>query len=127
MPEQDLYQYLEVGDGDHRLVATAEVTTSEGSGGTARVSLHAEPGHIGPGHRAWLVDAVLDLPEVRESARLEAAFRLGDSESLHRLQERCESATTHPAGRSALFTANLPSGGAGRASQDPAAGDPAQR
>lgn len=111
MPGQEHHQYLEVGDGD-RPVATAQVTTSGESGGTARVSLHAEPGHIGPGRRAWLVDAVLDLPEVRESARLEATFRLGDSESLQRLQERCESATTHPAGWSALFTADLPSGGA---------------
>ena len=70
--------------------ATAEVTTSEGSGGTAQPSLRAEPGHITPGRRASLVDAVLDLPEVQESARLEAAFRLGDGESLHRFQERCE-------------------------------------
>jgi hypothetical protein len=126
MPGQDLCQHLEVGD-DDRTVATAEVTTSEGSGGTARVSLYSEPGHIGPGRRARLVDAVLALPEVRESARLKAAFRLGDCESLHRLQERCENVSTHPAGWSALFTADLPSSGARRASQDPAAEEPAQR
>ena len=126
MPEQDLCQYLEVGD-DDRTVATAEITTSEGSGGTARVSLHAEPGHIRPGRRARLVDAVLDLPEVRESARLTAAFRLGDSESLHQLQERCENVTTHPAGWSALVTAILPSRGDGHASQDPPAEEPASR
>ena len=101
-------QRVEVSD-DDRTVATAEVTTSEGSGGTARVSLRAEPGYIAPGRRASLVDAVLDLPEVRESARLEAAFRLGDSESLYRLQERCEDVSTHPAGWSALVDANLPS------------------
>jgi hypothetical protein len=112
MAEHDLSQSLEVGD-DDRTVATAEVITSEGSGGTARVSLHAEPGHITPGRRASLVDAVLDLPEVRESARLEVAFRLGDSESLHRLQERCGDVTTHPAGWSALFGADLPSSGTG--------------
>ena len=50
---------------------------------------------------------MLDLPEVRDSARLEAASQLGDSESLHRLQERCEDARTHPAGWSALLAANL--------------------
>ena len=126
MTEQDLCQHLEVGD-DDRTVATAEVTTSEGSGGTAWVSLHAEPGHIRPGRRARLVDAVLDLPEVRGSARLKATFRLGDSESLHRLQERCENITTHPAGWSAFCAANLPASGAGRVSQVPAAGEPAQR
>jgi hypothetical protein len=126
MPEQELCQHLEVGD-DDRTVATAEVTTSQGSGGTAWVSLHAEPGHIRPGRRARLVDAVLDLPEVRESARLKATFRLGDSKSLHRLQERCENITTHPAGWSAFFAANLPASGAGRGSQVLAAEGPAQR
>ena len=113
MAGHDLRQHVEVSD-DDRTVATAEVTTSEGSGGTARVSLHAEPGHITPGRRASLVDAVLDLPEVQESARVEAAFQLGDSESLHRLEERCEDVTTRPAGWSALFDANLPSGRAGQ-------------
>ena len=77
------------------------------------MSLRAEPGHITPGRRASLVDAVLDLPEVQESARVEAAFRLGDSESLHRLQERCEDVSTRPAGWSALVDANLPSSRAG--------------
>ncbi len=113
MAEHDLRQRVEISDAG-RIVATAEVTTSEGSGGTARVSLRAEPGHIAPGHRAGLVDAVLDLPEVQESACLEAGFRLGDSESLHRLQERCEDVSTRPAGWSALFDANLPSSRAGQ-------------
>jgi hypothetical protein len=113
MAEHDLHQRVEVSD-DDRTVATAEVTTSEGPGGTARVSLRAEPGHITPGRRASLVDAVLDLPEVQESASLEAAFQLGDGESLHRLQERCEEVSTRPAGWSALVNANLPSSRAGQ-------------
>ena len=107
MAANDLHQRVEVGD-DDRTVATAEVITSEGPAGTARVSLHAEPGHITPGRRASLVDAVLDLPEVQQSARVEAAFRLGDGESLHRIQQRCENVSTHPAGWSALLDANLP-------------------
>ena len=123
MAEHDLRQRVEVSD-DDRAVATAEVTTSEGSGGTARVSLRAEPGHITPGHRASLVDAVLDLPEVQESARLEAAFRLGDSESLHRLQERCEDVSTRPAGWSTLVDANLPPGPAGQRVPDSAGQEP---
>jgi hypothetical protein len=117
--EHDLRQRVEVSD-DDRTVATAEVTTSEGSGGTARVSLRAEPGHITPGRRASLVDAVLDLPEVQESARLEAVFPLGDSESLQRLRERCQDVSTRPAGGSAILDANLPSGNAGRPAQEPA-------
>ena len=123
MAGHDLRQRVEVSD-DDRTVATAEVTTSEGSGGTARVSLRAEPGHIAPGRRASLVDAVLDLPEVQESARLEAAFRLGDGESLHRLQERCEDVSTRPAGWSALVDANLPSSRAGQHVPDSAGQEP---
>ena len=123
MAGHDLRQRVEVSD-DDRTVATAEVTTSEGSGGTARVSLRAEPGHITPGRRACLVDAVLDLPEVQESARVEAAFRLGDGESLRRLQERCEDVSTRPAGWSALFDANLPSSRAGQHVPDSPARNP---
>ncbi len=100
--------------------------TSEGPGGTARVSLRAESGHITPGRRASLVDAVLDLPEVRESARLEAAFRLGDSESLQRLQQRCADVSTRPAGWSALLDAGLPPGGPGSTAQEPAGEAPCQ-
>ena len=116
MAGHDLRQRVEVSD-DDRTVATAEVTTSEGSGGTARVSLRAEPGHITPGRRASLVDVVLDLPQVQESARLEAAFQLGDSESLHQLQERCQDVSTRTAGWSTLLDANLPSSRAGSTSQ----------
>ena len=64
MAGHDLRQRVEVSD-DDRTVATAEVITSEGSGGIARVSLRAEPGQITPGRRTCLVDAVLDLPEVQ--------------------------------------------------------------
>ena len=107
MAGHDLRQGVVVSD-DDRTVATAEVVASEGSGGTARMSLHAEPGSITAGRRVSLLDAVLDLPEVRESARLEAAFRLGDSESLHRLQERCQNVRARPVGWSALVDADLP-------------------
>jgi hypothetical protein len=123
MAERDMRQHVEVSD-DDRTVATAEVTTSEGSGGTARVSLRAVPGHITPGRRASLVDAVLDLPEVQQSARVEAAFRLGDGESLRRLQERCEDVSTRPAGWSALVDANLPSSRAGQHVPDSAGQEP---
>jgi hypothetical protein len=112
MAGHDLHQRVEVSD-DDRTVATAEVITTEGSGGTARVSLRAEPGHISPGRRASLVDAVLDLPEVRHSARVEAAFRLGDSESLDRLHERCQDVSTRSAGWSAERL-NRPIAGYGR-------------
>jgi len=67
---------------------------------------------------------VLDLPEVQQSARLEAAFRLGDGESLRRLQERCQDVSPRPAGWSALFDANLPSSRAGQHAPDSAGKEP---
>ncbi len=95
MAEHDRHRHVEISNGG-RAVAAAEVTTSPGPDRTARASLRAESGHITPGSRASLVDAVLDLPEVQDCARLEAACPLGDSESLHRLEQRCADVSTHP-------------------------------
>jgi hypothetical protein len=118
MAESGQHQHVEVNDVDGT-VASAEVT-SEGSGGTARAFLRAESGHIVPGRRASLVDAVLALPEVQESACLKASFALGDSESLQRLQQRCADVSTRSAGWSALIDAKLPSGGADSTAQQSA-------
>ena len=101
MARRELHRHVEISD-DDRTVAAAEVT-SEGPGGTARASLCSESGHIPPGRRAGLAGAVLDLPGVRESARLSVVFPLGDSETLQRLQELCPDVRTHPAGGSAIM------------------------
>ena len=101
---------IEIKDGD-QTVAAAEVTTSQEADGTAQASLHAASGHIAPGSRASLVDAVLDLPEVRASARLEATVPLGDGESLERLRERTDDTATRPAGSTALVDATIPPDG----------------
>jgi hypothetical protein len=100
-------RHVEIKDGD-QTVAAGEVTTSPEAGGTARASLHAASGHIAPGSRASLVDAVMDLPEVQQSARLKAAVPLGDTESLWRLRERTDDTVTRPAGSTALVDANIP-------------------
>ena len=105
MARQEMHRHVEISD-DDRTVAAAEVTP-EGPGGTARASPCSESGHITPGRRAGLAGAVLDLPQVRESAHLNAVFPLGDSETLQRLQERCPDVRTHPAGGSAIMEANL--------------------
>ena len=102
---QELHRHVEISDDEHT-VAAAEVT-SQGPGGTAWASLRAESGHITPGRRASLVDAVLDLPEVQESAHLKVVFPLGDGETLQRLEERCSDVRTRPAGASAITEANL--------------------
>jgi hypothetical protein len=97
--------HVEVKVGD-QTVAAADVTTAQGAEGTARTSLHAASGHIAPGSRASLVDAVMDLPEVQASSRLEATVPLGDGESLER--QRTEDSVTRPAGSTALLDANIP-------------------
>ena len=109
MTNPDMPRHVEVKDGD-RTVAAAEVTTASGPEGTARTSLRATSEHIGPGHRADLVDAVMDLPEVKASTRLEATIPLGDGELLERLRQRTTDAVNRPAGSTTLLDANIPEG-----------------
>jgi hypothetical protein len=84
-----------------------EVTSCERAGGTVRTSLYPSSGHVPPGSRARLVDSVMDLPEVRASARLEATGPLGDAEALQRLRERTRDAVTRPVGSTALVDADI--------------------
>ena len=93
---------------DDQTVAAAEVTAPAHGDRTARASLHPASGHITPGSRADLVDAVLDLPEVQASERLEATVPLGDGESLQRLRDRTEATETRAAGSTALVNAKIP-------------------
>jgi hypothetical protein len=102
-------RHVEVRDGD-QIVAAAEVAAPGEAGGTARASLHAESGHVAPGKRTDLVDAVMDLPEVQASARLEASVPIGDSESLERLRQRTQETGTRPAGSTTLVDALIPAG-----------------
>jgi len=114
-------RHIEVGD-DGQPAAAAEVTTSAGADGTVRASLHAPAGHISPGNRASLVDAVMDLPEVQASTRLEVTIPRGDGESLERLRERTEDAVTRTAGSTTLLDANIPPAGQPERDQDPSGG-----
>ncbi|HYB14707.1 MAG TPA: hypothetical protein VEF71_04450 [Streptosporangiaceae bacterium] len=118
MTNPDTPRYIEIRDGDHT-VAAAEVAVSQQAGGTARASLRVAAGHVAPGRRADLVDAVMDLPEVQASARLEAAVPRGDGESLGRLRERTEDTVTRPAGSTTLVDADIPAPGQPGASRHP--------
>ena len=118
MTNPDAPRHIEVREGDHTVLA-AEVTASEQAGGTARASLRAASGHVIPGRRADLIDAVMDLPEVQASARLEAAVPRGDGESLERLHERTEDTVTRPAGSTTLVDADIPASGQPRADRHP--------
>lgn len=83
MTGPDTSRHIEIRDGDHT-IAAAEVMTCGQAARTARVWLRTAPGHVPPGRRASLVDAVMDLPEVQASARLQATVPLGDTELLQR-------------------------------------------
>jgi hypothetical protein len=116
--DPDTSRHIEIKDGD-QTVAAAEVTTSPEADGTAEASLYAASGHIAPGSRASLVDAVLDLPEVAQSDRLKAAVPLGDTESLWRLRERTDDTVTRAAGSTALVDANIPADNEPESGQEP--------
>ena len=113
MGNPDLHRHVEVSD-NHGAVASADVTITQQTVRTARASLRAAPGHLAPGSRARLAGAVLDLPELHNGGRLEAAFPLGDSETLSRLRQRCTDVTTRPAGGTVLLEASI---GPGRTSR----------
>ena len=98
-------RHVEIKNGGQVVVA-AEVTMPVA--GTARTSLRAAAGHVAPGWRTDLVDAVMDLPEVQASQRLEATVPLGDGELLGRLRERTTDAVIRPAGSTLLLDANIP-------------------
>ncbi len=108
MTNPDDARHVEIKDGD-QTVAAADV--SRQPDGAARASLHPTSGPVPPGRRADLVDAVVDLPEVQESGRLEATVPLGDSTALERLRERTEDTTTRAAGSTALVDGTIPDEG----------------
>jgi len=100
-------RHVEIKDeGDHT-VAEAQVTTAQGPEGTVRTSMNAKDAYVRPGDRASLVDAVMDLPEVQASDRVEAAVPYGDAESLDRLRERTDDPQTRAAGATTLLDANV--------------------
>ena len=106
----DKSRRVEVKD-EEKTIAAAEVTPPDDPEGTVRTSLHPSSGPTPPGTRASLVDAIMDLPEVQVSPRLEATVPLGDTESLERLRERTEDTVTRPAGSTALVDGNIPPAG----------------
>jgi hypothetical protein len=110
-------RHVEIKDEGDRIVAEAEVTTARGPEGTVRASMHAKDDRLRPGYRADLVDAVMELPEVQASERMEATVPYGDGELLNRLRERTEDAQTRAAGATSLLDANVPS--ARRPSSEP--------
>src|SRR5215211_7469673 len=99
-------QHLTVHDADH-LVAEAMVT-SDADLQTVHADLHVEAGHLPPGTRSRLVDAVLDQASAKPGTQLNVTLPAGDSEILDRLHERVDDLRTRPAGASCLATGTTP-------------------
>jgi hypothetical protein len=114
--------HVEIKDEGDQTVAEAEVTTAQGPEGTVRTSMRARDARVPPGYRTSLVDAVMDLPEVQASDRVEAAIPAGDSESLGQLRQRTEDSQSRPAGSTTLLDANIPPARPPEAEQPPGDG-----
>jgi hypothetical protein len=117
-------RHVEIKDEDDRVVAEAEVTTARGPEGTVRTSMHAKNERARRGDRTSLVDAVMDLPEVQASERVEASVPYGDVESHARLRQRTDDPRTRVAGATTLLDASVPAG-SGSAGEAPAGDAPA--
>jgi hypothetical protein len=108
MTNPEASRHIEVKDANDQIAAIAAVSTDAGPEGTVRTSMYAKSEHVRPGDRASLVDAVMELPEVKAAERLEATVPFGDAESVERLRERTDDARLRAAGASTLLDANVP-------------------
>ena len=100
--------HVEIKDDHDRTAAVAAVTTDRCPAGTVRASMYAMSGRARPGDRTILVDAVMDLPEVQASSRMEATIPCGDVESLEHLKKCTDDAVLRAAGATTLLDANIP-------------------
>jgi hypothetical protein len=92
---------------DGRLAASAKVSRTDDPA-VVRCAMHVESGHLPPGARASLVDAVLDDPQVRHASHLSASMPTGDTEMIDRVRERTDSVTLRATGATKLVEAELP-------------------
>lgn len=72
--------------------------------------LRVETGHIQPGARSQLVDAVLEMPNVPPGTRLEITLPTGDAEMLEQIRNRCHDINTRVAGVSCRLQTTFPGG-----------------
>ena len=91
---------------DGRRAAVAEVSRTDDPA-VVRSAMHVESGHLPPGTRARLVDAVLADPHVAAATRLAASMPAGDTELLDRVRQRARSVEVRAAGATKLVEADL--------------------
>ena len=99
------HKHVTVQHGD-RTVAAAEVEALPDQP-ALHASLSVDAGHLPPGTRTQLVDAVLDLPEMTPGTHLQATVPAGDGEMLDRVRERCTDVETRRAGASVIVEATV--------------------
>jgi len=97
-------QHITIKD-DGRLLAEAVIQSHPD---LVDAQLRVEAGHIPPGARSQLVDAVLDLPNVPSGTRLEITLPTGDAEMLDQIRNRCHSINTRVAGVSCRLHTTFP-------------------
>ena len=97
-------QHITIED-DGRILAEADVRSEPD---VVRAALRVEAGHLPPGTRARLVDAVLDIPDAEPGTRLEVTLPAGDAEMLERIRERCDQVDARRAGASCLLNTTQP-------------------
>lgn len=91
------YQHITIFEDDGRLLAEADV---EASPELIQAHLRVEAGHLPPGTRTKLVDAVLEISNAQPGTPLEMTLPAGDFEILERMRQRCIGVTTRAAGAS---------------------------
>jgi hypothetical protein len=82
-------------DDNGRLLAEADVRATNQA---VQAELRVEAGHLPPGTRTKLVDAVLDFTSAAPGIPLNATLPAGDAEMLQRMRERCTTITTRATG-----------------------------
>jgi len=98
------FQHITIED-DGRLLAQADI---ESHPDLVQARLRVEAGHIPPGAKSRLVDAVLDLPNVPSGTALEMTFPTGQAEMLEQVRNRCPNVSTRVAGVSCLLHTTFP-------------------
>jgi len=98
--------YVVIDSVDGRPLAGADIEVVDPM--VARASLYVEAGHLPPGTRKRLVDAVFDSPLIGTRQYLQVVLPLGDTEILDRVRERCGAGVARAAGSTCLFDAVLP-------------------
>lgn len=92
---------------DGQVVAEATVLPPD-SGGEARAQVTVAPGHLPPGTRQRVADAVHDVVTDDAPERLTASVPLGDAELVQGIRSHLEEAETQAAGSTCIIRGKLP-------------------